>query len=42
MEGLMATGLILSGKLPLLPKSVKRIKNLRRMVKRIIPIGDIS
>ena len=38
--GLMATGLVLSGKLPLLPKSVKRLKNLQQMVRRIIPIGE--
>lgn len=41
-EGLMATGLILSGKMPLLPKKVKRLKNLQRMVRRIIPIGGKS
>ena len=40
LEGLMATGLILSGKLPLLPKSVKRLKNLQQVVRRIIPIGE--
>jgi hypothetical protein len=40
LEGLMATGLVLSGKLPLLPKSVKRLKNLQAVVKRIIPIGE--
>ena len=40
LEGLMATGLVLSGKLPLLPKSVKRLKNLQQVVRRIIPIGE--
>jgi heterodisulfide reductase subunit C len=39
-EGLMATGLVLSGKMPLLPKKVKRLKNVQRMVRRIIPIGE--
>jgi hypothetical protein len=39
-EGLMATGLVLSGKMPLLPKKVKRLRNLQRMVRRIIPIGE--
>lgn len=39
-EGLMASGLLLKGKMPLLPKKVKRIKNVQRMVRRIIPIGE--
>ena len=41
-EALTATGLVLKGKMPLLPKKIKRIKNFQRMVKRIIPIGEIS
>jgi len=40
LEGLLATSLVLSGKLPLLPKSVKRLKNLQQVVRRIIPIGE--
>jgi|SRR5271157_1498047 len=39
-EGLTATGLVLSGKMPLLPKKIKGLKNFRRMVRRIIPIGE--
>jgi heterodisulfide reductase subunit C len=41
-EALTATGLVLKGKLPLLPKKIKRLKNFQRMVRRIIPIGEPS
>ncbi len=41
-EALTATGLVLKGKIPLLPKKIKRLKNFQRMVKRIIPIGESS
>jgi heterodisulfide reductase subunit C len=41
-EALTTTGLVLQGKMPLLPKKIKRLKNFQRMVKRIIPIGDDS
>jgi hypothetical protein len=39
-EALTATGLVLKGKMPLLPKKIKRLKNFQRMVKRIVPIGE--
>ena len=38
----MATGLVLSGKMPLLPKKIKGLKNFQKMVKRMIPIGEMS
>jgi heterodisulfide reductase subunit C len=41
-EGLMATGLVLSGKMPLLPTRIKGLKNFQQMVRRIIPIGEPS
>jgi heterodisulfide reductase subunit C len=41
-EGLTATGLVLKGKMPLLPKKIKGLKNFQRMVRRIIPIGDLE
>jgi heterodisulfide reductase subunit C len=41
-EGLTATGLVLKGKMPLLPKKIKGLKNFQKMVKRIIPIGESS
>jgi len=41
-EALTATGLVLKGMMPLLPKKIKRLKNFQRMVKRIIPIGESS
>jgi heterodisulfide reductase subunit C len=41
-EGLTATGLVLSGKMPLLPTRIKGLKKFRAMVRRIIPIGEPS
>lgn len=41
-EALTATGLVLKGKIPLLPKRIKRLKKFQRMVKRIIPLGELS
>lgn len=40
-EGLTATGLVLKGQIPLIPKKIKRLKNFQRMVRRIIPIGEM-
>ena len=39
-EALVASGLVLAGKLNILPKKIKRIKNLQNVVKRIIPLGE--
>lgn len=41
-EAQTATALVLKGRLPLLPKKIKRIENLRQIVRRIIPIGGSS
>lgn len=41
-EAQTATQLMLKGRIPLLPPRIKRIENLRRMVKRIIPLGGAS
>ena len=41
-EGLTATGLVLSGKMPLLPKRIKGLKKFQQMVRRIIPLGEQS
>ncbi len=38
-EAMTATSLMFKGRLPLLPKRIKRIDNFRQVVKRIIPIG---
>jgi heterodisulfide reductase subunit C len=37
-----ATGLMLKGRLPLLPARVKRLENFRRMLGRIIPMGGLE
>jgi hypothetical protein len=39
-EALTAAGLVFKGKIPLLPKKIKRLKNFQQMVKRIIPFGE--
>jgi len=39
-EGLVASGLLLKGKMPLLPRKVKRLKKVQKMVRRVIPIGE--
>ena len=37
-----ASALILKGRMPLLPKRIKRIEHLREVVRRIVPIGGSS
>jgi len=37
-----ATGLMIKGRLPLLPARIKRLDNFKRMIGRIIPIGGLS
>ena len=41
-EARTASALLFKGRLPLLPKRIKGIENLRQMVKRIIPVGGPS
>jgi len=41
-EARTASSLFLKGRMPLLPKRIKRIENLRKMVRRIIPVGGTS
>ena len=40
-EAQTATSLMLKGRLPLLPPRIKRLENFRRMVRRIIPMGEV-
>ena len=41
-EARMAATLLFKGRMPLLPKRIKRIDNLRQMVRRILPLGGAS
>lgn len=41
-EAQTATSLMLKGRLPLLPGRINRLTNFRRMIGRIIPIGEVS
>jgi heterodisulfide reductase subunit C len=39
-EAQTATSLMLKGRLPLLPARIKRLDNFKRMLRRIIPLGE--
>ncbi|MEK6572460.1 MAG: 4Fe-4S dicluster domain-containing protein [Bacteroidota bacterium] len=39
-EAQTATSLMLKGRIPVFPPRIKRLENFRRMVRRIIPLGD--
>ncbi|MCX7722574.1 MAG: 4Fe-4S dicluster domain-containing protein [Verrucomicrobiae bacterium] len=39
-EAQTATALMLKGRLPLLPARIKRLDNFRRMIRKIIPLGE--
>jgi heterodisulfide reductase subunit C len=41
-EASMATGLMLKGRLPVLPPRIKRLENFKRMISRVIPLGGLS
>ena len=41
-EAATSTMLLLKGRIPLLPPRIKRLKNFKRMIGRIIPIGGLS
>jgi heterodisulfide reductase subunit C len=40
-EALTATGLLLKGRIPVLPPRIKRLKSFRRMVGRIVPVSSL-
>ncbi len=41
-EAITATGLMLKGRVPVLPARIKRLENFRRMISRVIPVGEVS
>ena len=41
-EARMAASLLFKGRMPLLPKRIKRLENLKQMVRRIMPVGGAS
>ncbi len=41
-EASMATGLMLKGRLPVLPPRIKRLDNFKRMIGKVIPLGGLS
>jgi heterodisulfide reductase subunit C len=42
LEAQTATNLMLKGRVPVLPTKIKGLKNFRRVIGRIIPLGGIS
>jgi len=41
-EALNASKMVLKGKIPVLPPRIKRLDNFKKMVRRIIPLGESS
>jgi quinone-modifying oxidoreductase subunit QmoC len=41
-EAITATSLMLKGRVPVLPERIKRLDNFRRMISRVIPVGEAS
>lgn len=41
-EASMATGLMIKGRLPVIPGKIKRLDNFKRMIGRVIPLGEPS
>lgn len=41
-EAATATSLMLKGRLPIIPAKIKRLKNFKRMIGRVIPVGESS
>lgn len=40
MEAYTATNLMLKGRIPVVPPRIKRLENFKKVIRRIIPIGD--
>jgi quinone-modifying oxidoreductase subunit QmoC len=41
-EAITATNLMLKGRVPVIPARIKRLENFRRMISRVIPVGEVS
>ncbi|OGO17281.1 MAG: hypothetical protein A2Z14_18660 [Chloroflexi bacterium RBG_16_48_8] len=41
-EAITATGLMLKGRVPILPPRIKRLENFKRMISKVIPVGEAS
>jgi heterodisulfide reductase subunit C len=41
-EAQTATGLMLKGRLPVIPPRIERIENFRRMISRVVPMGGLQ
>ena len=42
LEAITATGLMLRGRIPVIPARIKRLDNFKRMISKVIPVGDAS
>jgi len=41
-EAFNASKMVLKGKIPVLPPRIKRLDNFKKMIRRIIPLGESS
>ena len=41
-EAVTATNLMLKGRMPVIPKRIKRLANFKRMIERVVPLGEAS
>lgn len=41
-EAITATGLMLKGRVPVIPARIKRLENFKRMISKVIPLGEVS
>jgi len=41
-EAVTATNLMLKGRLPVIPSKIKRLENFKRMIARVVPVGEQS
>ncbi len=39
-EAFMATSLMLKGRIPVLPSRIKRLDNFKRVIRKMLPVGD--
>jgi hypothetical protein len=41
-EAITATNLMLKGRVPVIPARIKRLDNFKRMIRKVIPVGEAS
>jgi heterodisulfide reductase subunit C len=41
-DAVTATNLMLKGRMPVIPSKIKRLANFKRMIERVVPLGEAS